>query len=80
MSNRQEKIDSRILEARKFLSERRELQIRAFERSFNTGVEFYEINKDKISEEERIQIEAMIEEQRAEIEKLKSEIRPSTEA
>ena len=80
MSNRQEKIDSRILEARKFLSERRELQIRAFVRSFNTGVEFYEINKDKISEEERIQIEAMIEEQRAEIEKLKSEIRPSTEA
>lgn len=61
MSNRQDKIAERQAEQHEFLKERRQLQIAVFESNFNVGLNFYQENKDKMSEEEIKLIEAEIE-------------------
>ena len=64
MSNRQDKIAERQAEQHDFLKERRQLQIAVFESNFNVGLNFYQENKDKMSEEEIVMIEAEIESNR----------------
>lgn len=61
MSKRQDKIAERQSEQHDFLKERRQLQIALFESNFNVGLNFYQENKDKMSEEEIVMIEAEIE-------------------
>ena len=61
MSKRQDKIAERQAEQHEFLKERRQLQIAVFESNFNVGLNFYQENKDKMSEEEIVMIEAEIE-------------------
>jgi len=64
MSKRQDKIAERQSEQHNFLKERRQLQIAVFESNFNVGLNFYQENKDKMSEEEIVMIEAEIESNR----------------
>jgi hypothetical protein len=61
MSNRKDKIAKRQVEQHEFLKERRQLQIAVFESNFNVGLNFYQENKDKMSEDEIKLIEAEIE-------------------
>jgi pyruvate formate-lyase activating enzyme-like uncharacterized protein len=72
MSKRQEKIAERQAEQHEFLKERRQLQIAVFESNFNVGLNFYEENKDKMSEEEIAMIEAEIEANRKLLDELKA--------
>lgn len=72
MSKRQEKIASRQAEQHEFLKERRQLQIAVFESNFNVGLNFYQENKDKMSEEEIALIEAEIETNRKLLDELKA--------
>jgi hypothetical protein len=72
MSNRQDKIASRQAEQHEFLKERRQLQIAVFESNFNVGLNFYQENKDKMSEEEVALIEAEIESNRKLLDELKA--------
>ncbi len=71
MSNRKDKIAARQEEQHEFLKERRQLQIALFESNFNVGLNFYEENKDKMSEEEITLIEAEIEANRKLLDELK---------
>lgn len=71
MSNRKDKIAARQEEQHEFLKERRQLQIALFESNFNVGLNFYEENKDKMSEEEITMIEAEIEANRKLLDELK---------
>lgn len=71
MSNRQDKIAERQAEQHAFLKERRQLQIAVFESNFNVGLNFYQENKDKMSEEEIVMIEAEIESNRKLLAELK---------
>ena len=71
MSNRKDKIAARQEEQHEFLKERRQLQIALFESNFNVGLNFYEENKDKMSEEEVALIEAEIEANRKLLDELK---------
>lgn len=71
MSNRQDKIAERQAEQHEFLKERRQLQIAVFESNFNVGLNFYQENKDKMSEEEIVMIEAEIESNRKLLAELK---------
>lgn len=52
MSNRQDKIDARKAEQAAFLKQRRLAELKLLEMQFKRGVELYEENKDKMSEEE----------------------------
>jgi hypothetical protein len=72
MSKRQEKIAVRQAEQQEFLKERRQLQIAVFESNFNVGLNFYQENKDKMSDEEIALIEAEIESNRKLLEELKA--------
>ena len=72
MSNRKDKIAERQAEQHEFLKERRQLQIAVFESNFNVGLNFYQENKDKMSEEEITMIEAEIESNRKLLEELKA--------
>lgn len=72
MSNRQDKIAARQSEQHEFLKERRQLQIAVFESNFNVGLNFYQENKDKMSEEEVALIEAEIEANRKLLDELKA--------
>lgn len=72
MSNRQDKIAARKEEQHEFLKERRQLQIAVFESNFNVGLNFYQENKDKMSEEEVALIEAEIESNRKLLDELKA--------
>ena len=72
MSKRQEKIATRQAEQQEFLKERRQLQIAVFESNFNVGLNFYQENKDKMSDEEIALIEAEIESNRKLLEELKA--------
>jgi hypothetical protein len=72
MSKRQDKIAERQAEQNEFLKERRQLQIAVFESNFNVGLNFYQENKDKMSEEEITMIEAEIESNRKLLEELKA--------
>jgi pyruvate formate-lyase activating enzyme-like uncharacterized protein len=72
MSKRQEKIAARQSEQHEFLKERRQLQIAVFESNFNVGLNFYQENKDKMSEEEIALIEAEIETNRKLLDELKA--------
>ena len=53
MSKTQEKRARRKAEAEEFVRERRKKQIAIFEHNFETGLRYYEDNKDKMSEEEQ---------------------------
>ena len=72
MSKRQEKIAERQAEQHEFLKERRQLQIAVFESNFNVGLNFYQENKDNMSEEEIAMIEAEIESNRKLLDELKA--------
>lgn len=72
MSKRQEKIAARQSEQHEFLKERRQIQIAVFESNFNVGLNFYQENKDKMSEEEVALIEAEIENNRKLLDELKA--------
>jgi cob(I)alamin adenosyltransferase len=72
MSNRQAKVAARQAEQHEFLKERRQLQIAVFESNFNVGLNFYQENKDKMSEEEVALIEAEIDANRKLLEELKA--------
>jgi pyruvate formate-lyase activating enzyme-like uncharacterized protein len=72
MSKRQDKIAERQADQHEFLKERRQLQIAVFESNFNVGLNFYQENKDKMSEEEVTMIEAEIESNRKLLEELKA--------
>ena len=72
MSKRQDKIAGRQAEQHEFLKERRQLQIAVFESNFNVGLNFYQENKDKMSEEEVALIEAEIESNRKLLNELKA--------
>jgi pyruvate formate-lyase activating enzyme-like uncharacterized protein len=72
VSNRKDKIAERQAEQHEFLKERRQLQIAVFESNFNVGLNFYQENKDKMSEEEITMIEAEIESNRKLLEELKA--------
>lgn len=74
MSNKQDKKEQRIKEAKEFINERRKIQLAVFQINFDKGLAFYENVKEKLSAEEIATIEAQIEENKALIEKLKSEI------
>jgi hypothetical protein len=73
MSNKQDKKEQRIAEAKEFVAERRAIQLAVFEANFEAGLRIYENAKDKLSPEEIEKIEEQIKENRALIEKLKSE-------
>jgi hypothetical protein len=72
MSNRQDKIAANIAEQHEFLKQRKQAQIAVFESNFNVGLNFYEENKDKMSEEEVALIEAEIESNRKLLDELKA--------
>lgn len=72
MSNRQTKIAAKQAEQHEFLKERRQLRIALFESNFNVGLEFYNNNKDKMSEEEIALIESEIDSNRTLIDELKA--------
>lgn len=72
MSKRQEKIEANKAEQQAFLKERRQVQIAVFESNFNVGLNFYQENKDKMSEEEVALIEAEIEANRKLLDELKA--------
>jgi len=72
MSKRQEKIEANKSEQHAFLKERRQVQIAVFESNFNVGLNFYQENKDKMSEDEIKLIENEIESNRKLLEELKA--------
>lgn len=72
MSKRQEKIEANKAEQHAFLKERRQVQIAVFESNFNVGLNFYQENKDKMSEEEVALIESEIEANRKLLDELKA--------
>ena len=72
MSNRKDKVAARQAEQHEFLKERRQVQIAVFESNFNVGLNFYQENKDKMSEEEVALIEAEIEANRKLLDDLKA--------
>jgi hypothetical protein len=72
MSKRQEKIAERQADQHEFLKERRQIQIAVFESNFNVGLNFYQENKDKMSEEEITMIEDEIESNRKLLDQLKA--------
>jgi len=73
MSNKQDKKEQRIAEAKEFVAERRFIQLAVFEANFEAGLRIYETSKDKLSPEEIEKIEEQIKENKALIEKLKNE-------
>ena len=72
MSKRQEKIANNIAEQQAFIKERRQLQIAVFESNFNVGLNFYQENKDKMSEDEIKLIEDEIESNKKLLDELKA--------
>ena len=73
MSKRQEKIALRIAEQQDFIQQRRIMQLTIFETGVKAGNEFYEVNKDKLSEEERALIEKEMKTNEELLEKLRKE-------
>ena len=70
----------RAAERDAFIGERRLLQLQMLEHNFNVGVQLFEANKDKLSEEEIEKIEGMMAEQKAALERIRSEANPLPEA
>ena len=52
MSKTQEKKEQNIAQAAEFLKERRHMQMSVFKSNFDTGVQIYLANKEKMSPEE----------------------------
>lgn len=73
MSKTQEKRAARLAESASFVKERRKYQLQYLEANFNVGAQLFEENKDKVSEEERVAIEAEMVQQRAWLDKLKAD-------
>lgn len=71
MSKTQEKRAQRLAESEDFVLEKRRYQLQYLEANFNVGVQMYEANKDKISEEEQTAIEAEMVKQREWLDTLK---------
>ena len=80
LSKTQDKRQARKEEAQAFIQERRQLQYAMLEQNFKIGVQLYENNKEKMSEEEIAKVEAMMVEQKAALERIRLEAYPSTEA
>jgi hypothetical protein len=74
MSKTQEKRAQRLAESEAFVLEKRRYQLQYLEANFNVGVQMYEANKDKISEEEQTAIEAEMVKQREWLDTLKEKV------
>ena len=61
MSKTQDKRAARVAEQQEFIKKRRIAQLAVFESNFNAGLQFYNDNKDKMSEEEIALIDKEIE-------------------
>ena len=73
MSKTQEKKARNIAEAAEFIKERRQVQMAVFESNFETGVQVYEANKDKMSPEEIAVVETEMASAQELINRLKAE-------
>lgn len=73
MSKRQEKIEARKAEQQAFIAQRRKMQLAIFQTNFEVGLQIYEANKDKMSQEEIALVEIEIENNRKLIEKIEKE-------
>lgn len=80
MSKRQEKIEANKAAAAAFVAARLSENLATFEHNFRVGVELYESNKDKLSEEECAQIEAEMARNRRLIDEIKRKASPRAEA
>lgn len=72
MSKTSEKRAARAAEAADFVKQRREMTLEIFERNFEVGLKIYEDNKDKMSPEEIILLEAEMESAQKAIEEYKA--------
>jgi hypothetical protein len=73
MSKTQDKRAARVAEQQEFIKKRRIAQLAVFESNFNAGLQFYNDNKDKMSEEEIALIDKEIEDNLALIHNIKKE-------
>jgi hypothetical protein len=73
MSKTQDKRAARMAEQKEFIKKRRTAQLAVFESNFNAGLQFYNDNKDKMSEEEIALIDKEIEDNLAIIHNIKKE-------
>ena len=73
MSKTQDKRAQRLAKAAEFMKEKRTHQIAFLEANYETGVQLYEANKEKVSEEERTLIEAEMVKQRETLDAIKKE-------
>jgi hypothetical protein len=80
MSKRQEKIKANKAAAAAFVAARLSENLATFEHNFRVGVELYESNKDKLSEEECAQIELEMAKNRKLIDEIKRQANSRTEA
>lgn len=80
MSKTQDKRARRKEETRVFVAARLSQNLAMFEQNFEVGVQLYEANKDKLSDEEKAQIEHQMELNRRLIDELKSKVNPPAEA
>jgi len=80
MSKTQDKRSQRKEEQQAFITARREQQFLMLEQAYEAGLRIYEENKDKLSPEDIVKIEAMKEDQLKTLESLRLEAYPSTKA
>jgi hypothetical protein len=80
VSKTQDKRARRKEEARIFVAARLSQNLAMFEQNFEAGVQMYEANKDKLSDEERTEIEAQMALNRKLIDELKSKVDTPAEA
>jgi len=80
VSKTQDKRARRKEEARIFVAARLSQNLAMFEQNFEAGVQMYEANKDKLSEEERTEIEAQMALNRKLIDELKPKVDTPAEA
>ena len=73
MSKTQEKRALRKAESAAFMKEKRTYQVQYLEANFNVGVQLYEVNKGKLSEDEKTLIESEMSKQRELLDNLKKE-------
>lgn len=80
MSKTQDKRAARKAEQQAFILERRKMQLAVFESNFKVGLEIYNANKDKMSQEEIDLVEIEIEKNKELLKQLQDEINQRTEA
>lgn len=78
MSKTQDKRLLRKQEAADFVATRRDIQVALFENNLKAGIEVFQANKDKLTPEQIVEIEAQLVENQALLEKARSEAHPTT--